>query len=390
MKVLVIHNDYARYSGEESACESIAALLVENGHDVVWYRRSSAELGGAPLSMARAALSGIHSPLACHSVAKLVKRESPDVALVQNLYPLISASVLRVLRSHGVPVVMRCPNYRVFCPNGLLFSHGSACESCMGWGRELWCVIRNCEGFLPKSIAYALRNAVSRLGKRYLRGVDQFVVLTAFQRDFFARSGISASQLSIVPNMIDHELVPPAEERSADIIGYVGRLAPEKGFEDFVEAARRLPHLRFGAAGAVKEGYEHVVEKLPENLTWHGFLDGAALRKFIAGIEVFVTCSRWFEGFPNTIVLNMSAGNPVVATAVGGVPEIVEDGVSGLLYAPGDVDSLSRHIAILADDATSRNKMGDAGRARAERYYSRSAVYSALVEVLQTAAGVER
>jgi len=385
VRILFIHNDYARYSGEEHACEAMASLLTANGHDVAWYRRSSAGIGGSIAAQVKAFFSALHNPLACRAVASLVEREKPDVAFVQNLYPLISPSVLAVLRRHRVPIVMRCPNYRLFCPNGLLFSHGEVCERCRGTGKEGWCVLRNCEGSVPKSVAYALRNAAARLGRRFMRHVSQFIVLSEFQRVYFRDAGIPEGRLSIVPNTVDPTATETVAPGGGQVISFMGRIAPEKGFEDFVAAAKRLPHLRFAAAGAVKRGHEHLVGDVPQNLKLHGFLAGDALREFVERIQVLVTCSRWFEGFPNTIACTLAAGRPVVATALGAVPEIVEDGITGLLYTPGDAEALAAHIERLAGDGDVRRRMGEAGRRKAERLYSRDAVYEALLAAIRKA-----
>jgi glycosyltransferase involved in cell wall biosynthesis len=385
MKILFIHNDYARYSGEEHACEAIAKLLASRGHSILWYRRSSTEISGSRSGQLMAAFSAMHNPAANRAVAELVERESPDVAFVQNLYPLISPSVLSLLRRLSVPVVMRCPNYRLFCPSGLLFSHGEVCERCRGRAGEWWCVRRNCEHALPKSMAYALRNAAARLTDRYHKTVSQFVVLSEFQRDYFSQAGIPADRIRVVPNMVETAALSTASCGQGETIAFMGRIAPEKGFEDFVAAARQLPQLQFAAAGAVKRGYEHALHDMPANLEWRGFLEGDALRAFRDDARVFVTCSRWFEGFPNTIAGNMAAGKPVVASALGAIPEIVEDGVTGLLYPPGDVGALVGCIARLSQDAALRQQMGEAGRDRVASRYGEEPVYAALNAALHTA-----
>lgn len=385
MKILFIHNDYGKRSGEEHACEAIAEMCFENGHEVVWYRRSSEEIAGSALGYTKAFFTALHNPVATKAVGEIVDREKPDLAYVQNLYPLISPSVLRTLKRRGIPIVMRCPNYRLFCPNGLHFVHGAVCEKCLGGGRELWCVLRNCEHSMPKSIGYALRNAVARLRGAIVDTVDTFIVLTEFQKSRFVTGGISRSRLCIVPNMIPESANVDIEPDSGSVVGYIGRMAEEKGFSDFVEAARRLPHLKFAAAGVVKAGYDKVLTDLPPNLKMVGFLVGHALERFVAEMQILVMCSSCFEGFPNTIAQAMAAGRPVVATAIGAMPEIVDAGETGLLYAPKDVDTLVRHVVRLTEDEELRRCMGESGRKKALSLYSHAAVYEALMEAFEKA-----
>ena len=383
MKILFIHNDYAKYSGEEHAIESIASLLAEHGHEIVWYRRSSLEISGSRLGQAKAFVAALHNPSAIKDVVLLVEKENPDLAFVQNLYPLISPSVLRILHRQKVPIVMRCPNYRLLCPNGLLFSHGEVCEKCLGHGREFWCVMRNCENSIPKSIGYALRHAVARLRRIIRSSVDVFIVLSQFQRKYFIRNGLPEECLSVVPNMVPVSVNDDIEPGGGSVIGFVGRIAQEKGFCDFIEAARQLPQLKFEAAGSIKDGYD--IGDLPENIVMRGFLSGEVFEKFIADMQMLVSSSGCFEGFPNTITQAMAAGRPVIATTGGVAPEIVDDGVTGLLYAPGDVGLLVQHVRQLVGDVDMRRSMGEAGREKALRCYSHDTVYKTLMVAFEKA-----
>ena len=164
MKILFIHNDYAKPSGEEHAAEGLASLLTQNGHIVEWYRRSSAEIGDSSKKKTQAFFSGFYNATAIQQVKEKIKKFNPDVVQVQNLYPLISPAVLKVIKKEGIPIVMRCPNYRIFCPNGLFLDNkGEVCEKCTGSLKEAWCILKNCEKSLAKSIGYSLRNMSARL-----------------------------------------------------------------------------------------------------------------------------------------------------------------------------------------------------------------------------------
>ena len=124
MRFLFVHNDYARRSGEEFAVESLADLLESHGHRVDWFRRCSDEIVGSMYGSAKAFLCGIHNPSAIRALETILDETSPDIVQFQNLYPLLSPSVVQSASRRGIPTVMRCPNYRLFCPTGLLLSRG--------------------------------------------------------------------------------------------------------------------------------------------------------------------------------------------------------------------------------------------------------------------------
>ena len=249
MHVLMVHNEYARPSGEEHALRAIVGLLEERGHSVSLFLRSSAELGGSVTQRVKAFFAGVYSPRSRTQMTRVLEQDRLDIVQVQNLYPLLSPSVLLACRDAGVPAVMRCPNYRLLCPNGLHLSKGRACERCLSPGRELWCVLRNCGGGLPKSIGYALRNFVARTTKMILDNVDVLVVLSEFQKRRFVAAGIETRKIEVIPNFVpDSRTISSSPCDAGDTISFIGRLSREKGIECFVEAARAMPNYRFAVA----------------------------------------------------------------------------------------------------------------------------------------------
>ncbi|HPC94070.1 MAG TPA: glycosyltransferase family 4 protein [Sedimentisphaerales bacterium] len=381
MRILYVHNDYASTSGEEHAAESLVNLLRQHGHEVAWFRRSSAGLHRSPIRKAQALLAGIYNPYAARAMETVLDEFRPDIVQVQNLYPLISTSIFRPIRQRHIPVVMRCPNYRLFCPNGRHLVHGRVCNKCAGFGHEIWCVIHNCEGDLFKSLGYAARNTWARLTRRILNGVDVFIVQSQFQRKVFAARGISADRIEVVPGMAPDVSDSPA---IGEGVAFVGRISPEKGVETLVEAARVVPDIPFAIAGD-DAGLAGLRETSPANVRWHGFLRGEQLADLYRRSRIVVVPSRWYEGFPNVIVQAMMMGRPVICSNIGGLPEIVDAGNTGLLFETDNASDLARKIRYLYERPALCRQMGAAGRAKALREYSTQACYRRLMAAFEKA-----
>src|SRR5208337_1324666 len=132
MKVLLIHNKYGIDSGEERMVGRIAALLQERGHRVDCLLEDSVPPDAGFRAKGIAFVRGIYCMEGARKVRNRVRTFRPDIVQVQNLYPSLSPWVLPAIRQEGIPVVMRCANYRLVCPNGLLLSHGQVCERCLG------------------------------------------------------------------------------------------------------------------------------------------------------------------------------------------------------------------------------------------------------------------
>ena len=312
MKILYIHNDYARPSGEESASAALAEMLREHGHEVEFFRRSSAEIAGSFGGRVKAFFAGIWNPFAARAAAAKLDEFKPDLVLVQNLYPLLSPSVFRPIKARRIPVVMRCPNYRLFCPNGLCYN-GAVCERCFG-GREWNCALRNCAGGHFKSLGYALRGWAARVSGRILNNVDMFIVQTEFQKRKFIERGIPAEKLGIVPGIMPG--IAPAESwEPGRYVTFVGRVSPEKGIDEFLAAARRMPEIPFAVAGSC-DSMPEIVGSAPPNVEFLGFLRGDDLRNAYRNSRFIVVPSKWYEGFPNVIVMSMMLKKPTLTAAI--------------------------------------------------------------------------
>jgi len=361
---------------------AIAELLTGHGHEIAWFRKSSAGLDSVA-GRVRAFFSGIYSVAARAEMAMLLDRQRVDLVQVQNLYPLISPSVLGVCRKRGLPVVMRCPNYRLFCPTGLHLWRGRICERCL-YGKHWWCVARNCAHDVIKSTGYAIRSTVANVARMLVGNVDAFIVLSEFQKRRFAAGGIPAERIAVVPNVVDVAGFPDVAG-GGDMVGFAGRLSPEKGVQEFMEAARALRKCRFAVAGDTADMPE-VVRGAPPNVEFLGFLAGDALREFYGKARVIVLPSLWYEGFPNALGTAMGMGKPVVASRLGALPEIVDDGKTGLLAEPGNVDELAEKIDWLWQRPEVCRIMGQAAREKVAREYSPGVCYGKLMSVYEKAA----
>lgn len=382
MHLLIAHNAYGRPSGEEHALGRLDALLTGRGHRVSRFERTSAEIGSSLWAHGKAAVAGINNPFSRRHLMQVLAETRPDVVLVQNLYPFLSPSILSACHAYDVPVVMRCCNYRLFCPSGTLQQGGSVCTRCLGPGREAWCVLKNCEQSLPKSLGYALRHASARLGRRITTYVDQYIVLTEFQKRFFEQQGVPADRLTVVPN---HAAVQGPGRTDGPLVSMLGRVSPEKGIADLLALARRLPEVPFALAGAIRPGMESLLATAPANVRIHGHLAGPALAALLDETRIVLSCSRCFEGFPNAVLEAMAAGKPVLSAALGALTEIVEDGITGLHYPPGDMAAAAAALQSLYADPARCAAMGRAAQARVAALYHEDQAYIAYMSAFERA-----
>lgn len=372
MKVLLVHNEYGKYSGEEAVVDRMAAMLTELGHEVAQLRMSTAGARESLAGKIRGFVSGIYCPSGVRAMREALEREQPDVVNVHNLYPFISPAALRECRKAGVPVVMTIHNFRLICPTGLFMRDGRPCELCLEKGNEWGCVRYNCEQSLLKSVGYAARNAVARHARHYKDCVDVFACITDFQRRKLTEAGFDPKKLVLIPNAVEAGKNP--EPTEGGYVGFCGRLSREKGIDMIIEVARRHPEIPFRLAGECRD--KELVADLPANVELAGYVTGAALTDFIRGARFMVMASRWYEGFPMAILEAARYCKPMVAPDHGGFTEIIGNGEKriGVLSKPNDVDALDAAVASLWANPEETARLGAAARAKLQAEYSSDVV----------------
>ncbi len=280
------------------------------------------------------------------------------------------------------PVVMSLHNQNLTCPKADHLYQGKPCEKCFG-GREYHCVLQNCRENLFESIAYALRSGVARRLRLFRRNVTRFIALSRYARGRLIQAGFDAKRIVALPNMVDIDGPPPADSAAGQYIGFAGRLSPEKGVDTLLEAARRV-NAPLKIAGEGPQGDE-LRRMKPANAEFVGRLPAEQMRSFYRGARFLVLSSTAFEMCPLVISEAMSYGAPVIASRIGGVDELVDDGVTGLLFEPGNAADLAEKMKLLWNSPQLCRRLGRAGYEKAEREYGEQSYVRRLIEIYQGA-----
>jgi glycosyltransferase involved in cell wall biosynthesis len=392
MKVLQLYNRYrSEFGGEDAVVEATAALIEKRGGEALLFERSSRGLDESLGGKLRAFASGLYNPTSRRELASLLQTDRPDVVHAHNLYPLLSPSVLVACREARIPVVLSLHNYVLTCPTTNHLSHGQACDRCSG-GREVQCVLRNCRGNLLESTAYALRSASARKLGFFHDLVDRYLALSEFARDKLVAAGFDADRIEVLPNSV----AIPHESAAADptvgrYVAFAGRMSHEKGVEVLLEAAAALPDTPFHLAG---DGplLDRLSAAAPSNVKFLGRLSKEETAAHYRGARMLVLPSTCFEMCPLVISEAMSHGLPVLASRIGGLPELIDENETGHLFEPGDAKALAERVANLWQDPAECARLGRAGRAKAIREYGESPygdrLMSLYAEVARRGAGV--
>lgn len=413
MKVLLVNKFYYLRGGTERYCFDVSRLLRQEGHTVIPFsmahgRNVDSEYAPyfvdeislerasdwrRPLANLRAAGRAIYSPQARHKLARLIDTQRPDVAYLHNIHHQISLSILPLLKARGIPIVWRLHDYSLFCPNSLFYSHGAVCEACAG-GRYYHILLRRCRrGSQAASLVACLASYLERW-QRPADCVDLFIAPSHFLRDKMVQNGLDAQRLVVQPNFIPSDLFDPAPppplpgKETADGEGYLlffGRLSEEKGGRTLIEAMARLPGSKLAIAGdgPQRSGLESLAARVADRrIQFTGYQPPEKLRATLRRASLVIVPSEWYENCPYAILEAFAAGKPVVASRIGGIPELVQHGQDGLLFEPGNAGEMADCICTLAVDGCLRRRLGQSARKKIEELYRPQSHYAGLMEIL--------
>jgi glycosyltransferase involved in cell wall biosynthesis len=369
-----------------------------NQHFVRARDYSRPRLGGGGLGDA---LSLIWNREAARSLERLIVQTRPVVAHLHNIYHHLSPSILPVLRRHRIPVVMTLHDLRLLCPAIHMLRDGKVCERCRG-GHFHQAVLGRCvKDSRAASLLAAIETAHQRRRRLYEDGVQVFLCPSRFYLEKYAEWGFPREKLRHLPNFVDlnqwhPDRLPVAPARDAYL--YFGRISREKGLRFALEAHQLWergyadgtidqPPLEFLLAGSgpcdgnVRAKVAQLALKTAHIL---GPLDTDALRGAMARSRFSVLPSVWYENGPMAALESLAAGLPLVGSAIGGIPEMIDDGVTGVSVAPGDPSAL---LSGLLQARALPDGAGRACRSWAESHAGRADHMTKLGAILNEVAG---
>lgn len=402
MRILQINKFFYPRGGADIHFLDVCKMLEKKGHEVIHFSMDHPQNNFSPYSryfvpnLDLRDVSGIKEKIkvagrvlyyreAAKRLDQLIKTAKPEVAHLHNIYHQISPSILPVLKKHNLPIVMTAHDYKLICPNYRLFTQGAVCERCKK--HRYWeAIAHRCmfNSFGPSALS-ALEMSIHKLCGVYEKNVDCLISPSRFLRDKFREWGVTLP-IEVMPNFLNPEFrsQPSQETSPGDYFLYFGRLVEEKGLSVLLAAAEKMPEVKIHLAGGGSDvgNLENKIKKLP-NVSLTGYKVGDSLMQEIIGSRAVIVPSFWYENYPVSALEALSYGRPVIASAIGGLLEIVRDGANGFLFSAGNAVALAEKMRILWHDKALAEKLGQTGRDQVLKENNQSNYYQALIKLYQ-------
>jgi len=393
MKVLFVHNYYGSGvpSGENQVFEAEKQLLMQRGNKIEVFSRHSDEIRSkGVMGTMLGAVATPWNPFTATAIKRKVGLFKPDVVHVHNTFPLISPSIYHAI-GHKAARVLTLHNYRLFCPAAIPMRAGQVCTDCLDRCNVLPALQHGCyRGRRVATGPLAINVALHRFLGTWTRQVDAFISLTEFQRERMVEAGLPADLVHIKPNFFPGSpAIVPWDERRPSVV-FAGRLTAEKGVVTLVRAwlmwGASAPELRIVGDGNLRGELGKLAATAPEvPIRFLGPLAGDAAQEEISRARLLVLPSEWFETFGLVILEAFAFGTPAAVSNIGPLPSIVRQGENGLVFGPGDPQSLLGEVRAAWESAGELEGLAEGARRSFDALYTEEANYRMLMAIYQQA-----
>ena len=382
LKILFANKFFFLNGGSEAVMFNEMELMRKYGLDVIEFsmhdpRNFSSKYGSYFVSQRsyrsnsrndqlKSALSLIHSREAVKQVTNLIRDERPDILHCHNIYHQLTPSIINAASRLKTPVVLTLHDYKPVCPVYTQLCKGEVCTKCSDGRFESLLTQRCADGSIGRSALLWAEARYHAAAGSYQR-VDKFIAPSRFMRDAVVRR-FGEDKVVHIPNGIDSSRIEVSGQDEGFVL-YLGRLSPEKG----VETLLRTHAADNGAWRLVVAGTGPLLEDFRSHFPlaeFTGHLAGKALEIKLREASVVVVPSEWHENSPLSILEAMAHAKPIVASRIGGIPELVRDSETGFLFEPKNTQELSSRIRMLLGNSDLRTKLGREARRIVETEHS--------------------
>ena len=367
MKICLVNKFHTVKGGSETYYFGLGDLLEKQGNEVIYFSMKddnnhpceqekyfvdhvdfNAPMG--KIQTVKAALKMLYSLEAKKKFEQLLIDEKPDIIHLNIFQSQLTGSIVDVAKKHKIPVVYTAHDLKSICPNYQMLNHGEVCERCLH-GNYMNCFKTGCmKDSKAKSLLAMMEAEIYKWKKTYQK-LDLIITPSAFYKNKIEEAGIVRCPVVHMTNFLPEGTEYKNGAEKGKYFLYFGRLSREKGILTLIKAyaqAKVDKPLYIVGTGPVKSQIEQLIAKkgLQEKVKMLGFKSGQELKDIVANALCVCLPSEWYENGPYSIMEAQAAGRPVIVSSNGGLPELVEDGVTGYVVKPKDVKDLADKLEI--------------------------------------------
>lgn len=399
MRVLLVNKFHYLKGGSEKYYFELGKLLENKGHEVAFFSMKdeknistgNKEFFTDKIDLNNAnklkCLEVIYSRRNYKKMINAIEEFKPDVIHLNNFQRQLSSSVVMAAKHKEIPIVYTAHDVQAICPAiTMLDSNKKICELCMN-GKYVNCVRKKCnKNSTLKSIIGAIEGMYYRKRKIYEKKINVIITPTNFYKEKFIQDGINADKIYSLHNFINLDEYNCEIEDEGYAL-YVGRLSEEKGIINLIKAFKKSNRNKLYIAGDGPDK-DRIVEyikneQLEEKIKLLGYLKSNEIKEYVRKCRFVVVPSIWYENCPYSILETLSIGKPIVGSRIGGIPELVIDNKTGLLFDATSIEDLSNKMNLLFDNENMARELGINAKKYAEDNFSMDNYYNNIIKIYE-------
>ncbi len=400
MKILQIHRHFNIKGGAERYFFELSRMLESHGHKIAffsmhdkdniktkWNKYFVSNLlinNKSILNSLRLWARMTYSLEAKKKISKLLDEFKPDIVHIHNLNIFISPSILTEIKRRKIPIIQTLHDYYLIAPTrGSLFHGDSICEFTKK-DKYYKAVLHRCIGNSYFASLLFVLSYYFHYILRFYDLIDLHLAPSNFLRNKYIEYGFNPKKIIYLPYFIDTEKYKDYSSIIGKYILYFGRLSPEKGLPTLIHSMEKLPHINLIISGdgiQLKDLMKQTTDRHLQNIKFVGFKEGEELRRLIYHSRFTVVPSIWYENMPNSILESFASGKPVIASNIGGIPEIVKEGYNSFLFEPKNIDDYKQKIEKLWNNSNRCQRFGRNARDYVKNKFSPEEHYTRLFNI---------
>lgn len=356
MKILLVNKFYYRRGGDCIYMLNLEQLLKTHGHDVAvfamdypenieteWKRYFPNEIKFTPgVGMLETFMRMFGLGEVKRKFNSLLNDFKPDVVHLNNIHTQLSPVIARLAYERGIKVIWTLHDYKLLCPRYDCLRNGNkVCEECFADKHKVleYKCMKNSK--LASMLAY--KEAMKWSREKLESYTDAFICPSQFMQHKMAQGEFDRKKMYILCNFIDIERTRRDSYDKEDYYCFIGRLSFEKGIETLIEAARTLPyHLKIIGGGPLADILKEKAKGA--NIEFTGYKEWPEIKEIVGKARFSVVPSEWYENNPLSVIEAQCLGTPVLGANIGGIPELIKEGVNGMCFESRNIMDLKNKI----------------------------------------------
>lgn len=402
MNILLVTNNLYPTGGDWTYVNSVAQLYRSRGHNVYLFGKrndrnidktyesyyvngiTDDDVKNKVVLFYKVLKNSIYSKEAYRKIGIFLDEFKIDIVQLNSINIGLTPSIINAIKERQIPIVWRILDYKPICPTIYLRYKNEICEDCKG-GKYWKCFHKKCKNnSYVDSAAVALESFFYSKRDEYSK-VDIFSFQNEFMRRKYIEWGIDEKKTVSINNPYDVSRLQSGSNEGKYVL-YFGRLDKPKGVLTFLDAAKECRDIPFVIVGKGDEEElikSRIKEEAISNVSFLGPIWGEEMERIIDESKLVVVPSEWYEPSPYVVLQSFAHNKPVIASNIGGLPEMVEDDYNGLLFEPRNSSDLSMKIKKIYFDNSLSAQMGENARKTVEERFSPDEYYKKTMELFE-------